>query len=80
VVFILFGFVQITVNWTDGGININPLYFQLLGAGFSKGSPYAPVLISISIPVGAVMFLLRRKKWLTPSPPSEANLALQADR
>lgn len=64
VIFILFGFVQTTLNWSDGNLNVNPLSFQILGAGFWKASPYGPLLLSVSIPIGAIVFLFRRKKWL----------------
>ena len=62
--FVLFGFAQATLNWSDGNLDINPLSFQILGAGFWKASPYGPLLVSVSVPVGAIVFLLRRKKWL----------------
>ena len=64
VIFILLGFGQIALNWTDGNLNITPISFQILGAGFGKLSPYGPWLFSVSFPIGAVVFLLRRKKWL----------------
>jgi hypothetical protein len=72
-IFILLGFVQITMNWTDGSVHINPLYFQLLGVGFIKGSQYAPVLISISIPLGAILFMSKRKIWLALSTQENAS-------
>ncbi|HAI69239.1 MAG TPA: hypothetical protein DCM38_07375, partial [Gammaproteobacteria bacterium] len=64
-IFILFGFVNVTVNWTTGGINIDPLSILLLGAGFRKVGLYGPVLISVAIPLGAIIFMIKRKKWLT---------------
>lgn len=64
ILFILFGFVQVNLNWSDGNLNINPFYFQILGAGFWKASQYGPLLLSVSVPIGAIVFLLRRKKWL----------------
>lgn len=65
IIFILIGFCRITVNWTTGDINIHLLSIQLLGAGFWRASIYAPVIISISIPLGALIFMIKRKKWLT---------------
>lgn len=62
VVFVLLGFVQVTLNWSDGNLNINPLNIQILGAGFQT-SLYGPLLLSVSLPIGAIVFLLRRKKW-----------------
>ncbi len=63
IVFILFGFVSVTLNWVDSSIHINPFFFNLFGAGFSSGSPYDPVMLWFSFPVGAIVFLLKRKKW-----------------
>lgn len=63
IVFILFGFPSITLNWMDGSTAINLLSFNLFGAGFSSGGPYAPVMLWFSFPVGAILFLLRRKQW-----------------
>lgn len=63
-IFILIGFVQVSLNWTTGTINLHPLSFQLLGAGFSKASPYAPVVLLVAIPIGAIVFIIRRKSWL----------------
>lgn len=76
-IFVLIGFMQFTVNWTNGAFNINPISFELLGAGFTRASSYAPVLLTVSLPIGALVFLVRRRKWLCtdttaatePSPP-----------
>jgi hypothetical protein len=65
ILFVLVGFVQLTLNWTDGSINVKPIYFQFLGAGFWQASPYAPVSLSISFPIGAIIFLFNRRKWLS---------------
>jgi hypothetical protein len=69
--FALFGVVQLTVNWTDGSLNINPLGFALLGAAVWWGGPYAPVFVSTSVPLGAVFFLMRRGKWGTAQKTNE---------
>lgn len=60
-VFVLFSFVQVTLNWTTGDININPLSFQLFGAGFLTGGPYAPWTFFVGIPVGAILFMVMRR-------------------
>lgn len=64
ILFILTGFIQVSLDWTTGRLNVNPLSFQFLGAGFMKSGAYAPVIIITSVPLGAIVFLLRRKKWL----------------
>jgi hypothetical protein len=61
IIFILFGLGEFTVNWTTGQWRFAPLSFQLFGA-----SAFAPMygawLITISLPVGAAVFLIRRTK------------------
>ncbi len=59
IIFILIGIGKLTVNWTTGQWNFAPLSFQLFGAG-SFAPPYGAWLISISLPLGAIMFLFRR--------------------
>lgn len=63
-IFILFGVAQLSLDWTSGHLAFSPLYVELLGASFIKPSPYAPVYLAISFPLGAVIFLLRRRKWM----------------
>jgi hypothetical protein len=57
---VLVGFCQIGLNWTSGAISVNPLYFQLLAAGWVRAGPVAPYVISVSVPVFAMLFLWRR--------------------
>jgi len=74
IVFVLLGFVQLSFNWTTGDFATSLLSIDLLGAGFVKAGPFAPVIFTVSIPLGAVVFLVRRKRWLAPpaqeNPPS----------
>jgi len=60
-IFILLGFVQFTFNWTSGDVGFRPIAFGLLGAGMFRASPYAPWIISIALPIGAVVFLAKRR-------------------
>ena len=75
VIFILFGFVRITLRWSDGKLYIDPIHAQFLGAGFLKSIPCGPLLLSVAIPIGAIVFLLRRKKWLAQA--NQANGSFQ---
>ena len=68
VIFIIIGIGKFTVNWTTGQWNLAPLSFQLFGAG-SFAPPYGAWLISISLPLGAILFLLRRKKFVASIEP-----------
>jgi len=73
IIFVLFGFFRVTLNWTTGVLNITPVSFQMLGLAISKQGLYAPWLVQVSVPLGAIIFLLKRKKWLAPQVELEAN-------
>lgn len=60
IVFILLGLCDLGVNWTSGEWYFSPLYVQLFSASFAT-SRYGPLLISCSLPLGAILFLLRRR-------------------
>jgi len=62
-IFILLGFGKFTMNWTTGETGVQLVSVQLLGAGVFWSGPYGPMLLSASIPVGAALFWLRRKRW-----------------
>jgi hypothetical protein len=47
------------------GSNIQPVSLLLLGAGFSQAGPYAPLVFAVAIPVGAIVFLARRRSILS---------------
>jgi hypothetical protein len=64
IIFVLLGFVQFSLNWTTGAWSIQPLAFQLFGASAMAASMYAPWIIGFSLPVGAVVFWVKRQRWL----------------
>jgi len=68
IIFILVGIGKAGMNWTTGGIVFNPLSFhvQLLGASVAKQGPYAPWFLSVSVPLGAILFMAMRKKLSVP--------------
>ena len=61
VLFVAVGFVQLSLNWTDGSFRLQPISFALLGAGFYRGGPYAPYIFNVAFPLGAIVFLARRR-------------------
>jgi hypothetical protein len=69
IIFILVGFVQFSLNWSTGGTEVKPLYFQLFGAGAVSDGLYAPWILSISVPVGAIAFWFKRRRLLLQAPP-----------
>jgi hypothetical protein len=66
ILFVIFGFGNFAVNWTTGQWTFAPLYFQLFSA-----SAFAPLYgqwtLGVSVPLGAVFFLLLRKKLSAPA-------------
>jgi hypothetical protein len=63
ILFILMGVVRFKLYWTDGNLSIIP-GLQLLGAGYVRIGLLGPWFLSASLPIGAIAFLLRRRKWL----------------
>ena len=72
VLFILFGLGKLQLNWTTGQTALRPISFQLMGAGAAAAGPYAPWILSVSFPLGAVVFLARRRTWNGPEGRAEA--------
>jgi len=57
---IILGVGSFSLNWTTGTWHFTLLYVSLFGAA-ATAAPYGPWMLSISIPLGAIVFLLRRK-------------------
>jgi hypothetical protein len=58
IVISLIGVCSFSIDWTNGGIAINPLSFHLLGAGFVRAGTVAPWILTWSVPVGAIAMLI----------------------
>jgi hypothetical protein len=66
VLFILLGVGKFAVNWTTGAWAITPVAVQLFSA--SVAAPlYGQWTVAVSLPLGAVVFLLRRKSVPAPA-------------
>ncbi|MDM4766569.1 hypothetical protein [Pelomonas sp. SE-A7] len=61
ILFIAIGLVQVHFNWTTASWNVQPVSFVLLGAGFAKSGPVAPWIFTLAFPLGAILFLVRRR-------------------
>jgi len=77
VIFILLGVSAIQINWTTGQYAIQLLSAHLFGASAVAASPHAPWVISASIPLGAILFWIRRKRYIQLS--NEANKPFNPD-
>jgi len=62
VIFILTGIVSFNLNWTSGQFNVEAFRFLLLGSGYFSHGLYGPLIFSVSLPIGALMFWLKKGK------------------
>lgn len=63
----LLGVTGVTLNWTTGTIAFQTAAIHLLGAGFTT-NPYSPVFLTVSFPLGAMLFLARRRRLRAAAP------------
>lgn len=61
VIFVMFGITCFSIDWTTGQWGFLPINIQFLGAG-AFAPAYGPWRIGISLPLGAIIFMLKRKK------------------
>jgi len=70
IVFILIGVGKLTVNWTTGQVFVAALALQVISGG-ATALGYAPWMISASLPLGAIIFLIYRDS-IRSTPSAEA--------
>jgi hypothetical protein len=56
---IIFGIGHLELNWVDGTWSFSPVYFQLFSAG-ALSTGYGGWVVSLSLPLGAILYLVRR--------------------
>jgi hypothetical protein len=76
ILFILVGAGTMTLNWTTGEIATNEFSVELLGASYQRASAFAPLMLSVSFPFGAVWFLWRRRQWRQAAQAAASRAAL----
>lgn len=79
VIFILVGVGKLTVNWTTGEWGFQTLAFQI-PCGTASAQLYGPWMVAVSLPLGAIVFLLRREgsgpnQASTPPPSAPSSFA-----
>lgn len=62
IIFMLFGVGSYSLHWTSGNMVFQPFTIMLFSAGFSKSGFYGPWIFTISVPIGALVFILMRRK------------------
>jgi hypothetical protein len=60
ILFILLGIGKLAVNWTTGEWQLMPLAVQLF-SGSVVSMPYGPTILAVSLPLGAAIFLFKRR-------------------
>jgi len=69
----LIAVVRLTLNWTTGQFRLRILAVQLFGAG-AHHAPLEPWFVSAALPLGAVIALLYRRRWVRRGHGGEAPL------
>lgn len=59
---ILIGVGTAHFNWTTGAIWFDPLSASLLSSGYSRQGLLGPYVLNLSVPLGAIAFLLRHRR------------------
>jgi hypothetical protein len=62
IVFFLFCFTKLDLNWTTGQTEFIPMSFIILGTSIVKWGLYEPWILSVGFPLGAVLFMIFRQK------------------
>ncbi len=65
----LLGAPVTTMNWATGQVRTRTLSIQLVNVGVVRPGPDAPWLLSVAFPLGAFLFLSRRKRLLADARP-----------
>ena len=60
----LIGWGSFQFNWASGVLAYQWLSFQIIGMGATKAGPAAPWILATTLPVGAMLFWLRRPKLI----------------
>ena len=76
IVFILFGICVLRLDWTTGQFDLRPLYVQVLGASVFRPENW---VLGASVPLGAILFLVRRRKLALTDAAPEAPPAASVD-
>lgn len=67
IVAILLGVGALSVNWTTGQVTFRPLMVLLFSAGAAR-APFGPWIVSAALPLGALVFFVRRLTLMAPGP------------
>ena len=60
IIFILVGFCVLSLNWSTGEVAIQIVTIRVPVVTPGRAGPYAPWTLTVSVPLGAIVFLLWR--------------------
>lgn len=63
IIFMLLGVGKFSFNWTDSNFNFEIISIQLFGSGFVRTDNLGPWIISTSMPIGAILFWIKRSRF-----------------
>jgi hypothetical protein len=66
-IFILVGVGKLAINWTTGALTFTPLAFNIPCGGAASVGGYGPWVVHVHLPLGAILFLKKRSRSVTPS-------------
>jgi hypothetical protein len=66
-IFILFGVGQLAVNWTTGELGFRLLAVHIPCASVTAVPAYGPWIVTVSLPLGALLFIARRNANAVPN-------------
>lgn len=55
---------SIGLNWTTGAVDFNLIWVGVLNMGFTQLGVDGPYYFQSSVPIGAIVFWIRRRAWL----------------
>lgn len=80
IIFILLGVTTLSVDWIDGTTHFKLLTITLLGTGAAKAGTYGGWLFSMSFPLGAVIFWVKRFEWIAQHEQRVRQIELELDK
>lgn len=66
-IFILVGVGKLGVNWTTGALTFTPLAVNIPCGGATTMGLYGPWVVTVNLPLGAILFLRKRNKSIAGS-------------
>jgi hypothetical protein len=77
---ILLGVTTLSVDWIDGTTQFDLLTVTLLGTGAAKSGTYGGWVFSMSLPLGAVIFWIKRFGWVAQREQLVRQIELELDK